>query len=115
MELTFSNEFEYIPTFNNNREEENPVRVICRYMTTPERSKNIESVLMTVNGESQSRTVFHNDAILRASILRIENLKVNGVEITTAKALLAIEGLSQLSEEIASYIATRNLMPDLKN
>jgi len=115
MELTFSNEFEYIPTFNGNRESEKPIKVICRYMTTPERSKYIENKLMTVNGEVQSQTIFHNDAILKASILRIENLKVNGVEIKTARALLEIEGLSQLSEDIASHIATKNLMPDLKN
>lgn len=115
MDLTFSSEFEYIPTFNNNREEEIPIKIVCRYMTTPERSKYIENKLMTVNGEIQSQTIFHNEAILKASILKIENLKVNGVEIKTAKALLEIEGLSQLSEEIASFIATKNLSPDLKN
>lgn len=115
MELTFSSEFEYIPAFNDNQENENPIKIICRYMTTPERSKYIENKLMTVNGEIQSQTIFHNEAILKASILKIENLKVNGVEIKTAKALLEIEGLSQLSEEIATYIATKNLSPDLKN
>jgi len=115
MELTFSSEFEYIPYFNKNRDSDNPIEVICRYMTTPERVKYIDVELLTTGSEVQTKTVFKNEGILRVSILRIENLKVNGVEIKTARELLSIEGLSQLSDEIASYIATSNLMPNLKN
>jgi len=115
MELTFSNEFEYIPYFNNNKDSDKPVKITCRYMTTPERVKYIDVELLTVGSEVKTKTIFKNEGLLKVSVLKIENLKVNGMEIKTAKDLLAIEGLSQLSDEIASYIATRNLAPDLKN
>ena len=115
MELTFSNEFDYIPYFNKNRETDNPIKITCRYMTTPERVKYIDVELLAKGTEVQTKTVFKNEGIIKVSILKIENLKVNGMDIKTAKDLLMIEGLSQLSDEIASAIATNNLMPDLKN
>jgi len=115
MELTFSNEFEYIPVFNKNRDSDKPVKVTCRYMTTPERVKYIDVELISTGSEVQTKTVFKNEGILKVSIIKIENLKVNGLDIKTARELLNIEGLSQLSDEIASFIVTSNLMPDLKN
>lgn len=115
MELTFSNEFEYIPNFAENKKSEKPVVIHCRYMTMPERSRLIEESMISSGGEIKTRTVFHNSDILKTCILKIENLKVNGVEIKTAKEMIAIEGLSQMCEEVATYIATQNLIPDLKN
>ena len=115
MELTFSDEYEYIPHWNENKKEDKPVKVFCRYLTTPEREKYISVGYVSVDGELQRRTSFDNSGIVRASVIKIENLKVNGVEIKTAGDLLGIRGLSSLATEIADFAASINVTPDLKN
>ena len=115
MELTFSDEYEYIPIWNGNRKEEKQVTVQLRYLTTPEREKYISVGYVSTDGELQRRTSFDNSGILRASIIKIENLKVNGVEVKTAGDLLGVRGLSSLATEIADHAAGKNVTPDLKN
>ena len=115
MELTFSDEYEYVPVWNNNRKDERPVTVQLRYLTTPEREKYISVGYVSVEGELRRNTSFDNSGILRASIIKIDNLKVNGVEIKSASELLGIRGLSSLATEIADHAASKNVTPDLKN
>ena len=115
MELTFSEEYEYIPVFNGNRKDDKPVVVRMRYLTTPEREDCVRVKMVSVDGELQRQTSFDNEKILKRSIVEIEGLKANGMDIKTATDLFSIRGLSPLSSELADYAAGKNLTPDLKN
>jgi len=115
MKFTFENEFEYIPVFNNNREDSQPIKAKFRYLTTPEREKYIQVDYVSIDGVMERRTSFDYTGILKASLISLENCEPNGQKVTTAKGLLEFEGLSQLSNEMADYAAGRNITPDLKN
>ena len=115
MEITFDNEFEYIPVFNNNRKKDKPMVARFRYLTTPEREKFIKSDTVIINGVARTETKIAHSGILKASLLSLTDCVVNKVAITNAKELLAYEGLSQLCVEMGDYAAGKNITPDLKN
>ncbi len=115
MKITFDNEFEYIPFFNDNREDEKPGVAKFRYMTTPERVKFITVENVFVKGRLERHTTFDREGIVRVSLLSLENFDVNGVKIKTAQELISYQGLSTLTEELGDYAAGKNITPDLKN
>ena len=115
MNVTFSDEYDYTPIWNNNLKEENPVVFHMRYLTTPEREKFIIRDLASVDGELRQTTRFDNVGILKASVTKIDNLSKNGSPIDTVQKLLAERGFSALSSEVADYAAGQNILPDLKN
>ena len=71
MKFTFENEFEYIPVFNNNREDSQPIKAKFRYLTTPEREKFIKVDYVSIDGVMEGRTGFDYSGILKAAMLSL--------------------------------------------
>ncbi len=115
MELTFNDTFEIIPEWNDNKKEDKPVSVDCRYLTTPERADVFESKNVVTTGQYRIETVIHKEKLLKLSIKNIENLIVNKEGIKTAGQLVKHPGLSALAEELANRLYTKNITGDLKN
>ena len=115
MNYSFSDEYEYIPFNNGNRQDEKPIEVQLRYMTLPEREESMKVEYVAVEGELQKRTSFDHGKILKYSVVSLRNLTVHKQAIITAYELLAIRGLSELCAEIAEFAVGKNRTPDLKN
>ena len=115
MKVTFDNEFDFIPEWNENQADEKPIKARFQYLTTPQREKFISIKYVGIESETRKETSFDYEGILRASLISLENCEINGIKITNANELIAFRGLSQLVRELADHAAGMNITPDLKN
>lgn len=111
MKLQIAKEYEYIPTWNGNRECDEPVKVQCKSLTEPERRQATKRKY--IGGQIEIET--DTDIYLKYGVQRIEGLEVNGEQITDYRKLIATPGLAGLCEELAGEIATNTMVPNLKN
>lgn len=113
MKVDLSEKYEFIPEWNGNQEDPNPIVFHCRYLTTGERQKCI--VEKFVQGEL---VVEQDDmAIMRYAVEYIENLEDvdSGQKITKGDQLSGTRKLASLVREVANDAVFRNMRPDLKN
>jgi hypothetical protein len=99
MKIDLVKEFEFIPEWNDNQEDENPIKFVFRHLTAGE----VDSIV-SLDGKYDTSRVF------KLSTLRIENLEVNGEKITTADKLLGSPGLAPLMYEAIGYLL-KNMNP----
>ena len=115
MKLTFDDKYEFIPKWNGNETDSEPVKILCRYLSSPERSRCIKKEILADNDKSTVKIVYHEVDLFTLSVEKIENLEVNGKKVKTAAEFLAEENLSSLFDEIVNEIVRRNTRSNLKN
>jgi hypothetical protein len=111
LELQLEKEFDYIPRWNGNQEDESPIIAHCRIMTEPERERLFEQYY--ANGDY--RIVPHNREIVTTCVLGFTNFKINGKDVKDGRALIGFPKVAKLVDEIAQEIVVRTQRPDLKN
>lgn len=102
-------EVEYIPSWNGNKAEATPVRVMLRFLNTAQRTSLMPWVS---DGKGNATMEPDRNGLVRAAVLKIENLTqvVDGkrVEIRTGYDLLGGFGFDALAIELATEIIGMN-------
>ena len=112
MELTIDREYDFTPEWRNNKADASPVKFKMRMLTTGERDKLMGyefGIDATVRLKPDRQGMF------LAGVVRIENLKVNGETVASAKDMLARPGLDLLMAEVIADVLGQNSREDLKN
>lgn len=112
MKLTIEKEWEYIPFWNNNQADSEPIKFILCNLTTAERDSCVE-----LSFDQDGKPIFKSDnqRIFKAGVRQIENLSVNGEKISSATGVMTMPGLYELFLEVASEILAKNMRRDSKN
>jgi len=93
--------YEFVPKWNNNRDDDEPVKIHCRYLTTEERNRYTRL-------DAGEQTMADYQGMVRAAVERIENLAVDGDKIESARDLLDAKGLGGLFSELCIDIVRQN-------
>jgi hypothetical protein len=107
---------EYIPDWNKNKEDANPIRVTLNYLNTAQRGQ-----LLPWRADEKGNAIMEPDrrGLLLSGIAKIENLIVveDGVrkDVRTSRALLEAYGLEALAIELATQIIGMNAREVEKN
>lgn len=112
MKLTIDKEQEYIPTWNDNEADAEPIKFILRNLTTAERDAAV-SLSFGENGDPILKPDMQR--IFTKGVARIENLWVNDKQILTPASVMTTPGLYELFLEVASEILAVNMRRDSKN
>jgi len=114
MEIKGLQDYEYTPEWNGNREDPAPVKIKMQPLTSTQRERCME-IGAGADGITMMRP--NLSELVRHGIREISGLKVDGVEIKTALALLNSKGLGldNLVRELGIEVFVANQRPDLKN
>jgi len=116
MKITLARDAEYIPEWNGNRDDPEPVVFHLRYLTTAERQQCMErEYLPDKNGGVRVAIKPDQERMFKLAVRKIENLEVNGRPLTTAGDVLSTPGLDLLFIEVSLYVLTMNAEQDSKN
>ena len=112
MELTIERNYEFTPEWKNNKKDANPIVFEMRMLTTGERDK-----LMAYNfsAEGQLQIAPDRQAMFKAAVMGVKNLKLNGEALVKASDVLGRPGLDGLFAEVVTEIITQNSREDSKN
>lgn len=112
MEIIISREYEYIPTFRDNRESSDKVTCTLQALTPSQRDQSI-----SISYDADGKPGIHTDLskIVRWGAKEIKGLSVNGIPIKTGVDVANTPGLEDLFSELANEIIQRNERTDLKN
>ena len=105
MKINIARESEYIPEWNDNESNDEPIKFFLRDLTTAERDGCIS---LKVNEKGESVIDPDYQKIFRRGVIRIENLEVNDEKIKTAEMVLKTPGLWNLFLEVAGRILLQN-------
>jgi len=105
-------EVEYIPVWDGNRDKTEPITFTLRYLTNAQRSACMKNIF---DADGNSLLDIDNAALVKNGVVNIENFKVNGKEITTAREFNALTSFHELHTEVAVQIAVLNGRQDSKN
>ena len=111
MKLSIEKEYDYIPEWNGNKNDEQPIVFHLRGITDIEREKCITKKYVDGNVEMHT----NESQLFRYAVQSIENLEINERQIKTAAEFLALPGLSGLFSEIIVEVITNTARKDLKN
>lgn len=112
MEITIAREYDFTPVWNGNMEDSNPIVFKMRMLTTGERDK---LMAYTFSTEGQLQIAPERQAMFKAAVVGIKNLKVNGESLLKASDVLSRPGLDGLFTEVVTEVITQNSREDLKN
>ena len=116
MKITLAKDAEYIPEWNGNREDPEPVVFHLRYLTTAERQQCMEKeYLPDKDGGIRVAVKPDQERMFKLAVKKIEHLEVNGRELVTAKEVLETPGLDSLFLEVSLHVLTMNAEQDSKN
>ena len=116
MKVSILKETEFIPKWNENSLETDPVKFHLRYLTTGEIEACIKIKPVRITGgdpeveiDTDSRRIFE------LAVMRIDNLEIEaGGKITTAKELMDQPGFNRLYNEVLFFIQGMNAHTDKK-
>jgi hypothetical protein len=111
MKCTIEKDYEYVPEWNGNRDDEEPIVVECTSLTHPQRKAGIRRYYK--GGDMQVDV--DEKALVLAAVKRVRNLEINGMKVETGKQLLETEGLAGLVDDVANEIALRTMELPVKN
>jgi hypothetical protein len=111
MKLCIDKEYQYIPEWNGNKDDDAPIVFNMRGITDIEREKCI--VKKYVDGNVEMAT--NESQLFRYAVKSIENLVINDKEIKTAGEFLNCSGLAGLFSEVVVEVITNTARKDLKN
>lgn len=104
MKLNLSREYEFIPKWNKNEQDEKPIKVICQYMTPVQKEKCFNISVMADGENPKVSFIPNREAFFTGAVKRIDNFENNGRQISTAKDFLKEPRLSDLFTEIVNTI-----------
>lgn len=105
-------DYEYIPTWDDNDNAEEPIKFVLRYLTDTERSRGA-NYNVSVAGELNANPDM--DYMIKHGVVEIQTFIVNGREIKTANDFLKLGGFLGLYAEVAMEIFSANQRQDSKN
>ena len=110
MDIALIGEHEYIPEWNDNEKEAEPVTIILKPLCAGNRAILLE-LFSSVKEEK------YMDFAVRHGVKEIKNLTVDGKPIKTGQELLDSfgAGLELLVLNIGTEVIVKNQRPDLKN
>lgn len=111
MKCTIEKDYEYVPEWNGNRDEEVPMVFECQALTHPQRKAGIHRYYK--GGELQID--IDEKALVLGGVKRIRDFEVNGKKIDTPEKLIEEEGLGGLVDDVANHIALRTMEMPVKN
>lgn len=105
MDISFADNWEYIPEWNNNKNEATPIIFYMNYLTASEKSKCLKEEYFTDDsGQTRVRIIPDRDKFFRFAVSKIDNLKINGKTISNANDFLAIKRIGKLFDEVVTQI-----------
>ena len=111
MKLELTQQVEYVPEWNENQKDSEPISFTLRHLTTAERAKCTDTG-QTEQGHLHIKPDY--ERMFRLAVVKIENLDVGGKQLETARDVLATPGLYMLFFEVALYILNMNPIGDKK-
>jgi len=105
-------EVEFIPEWNDNRDESEPITFTLKYITDAERARCQKP---RFDDQGNPTVEIDYEGFVKYGVRKIEGFKVNDKDITTARQFNALSGFSQLNMEVAIEVFTMNARQDLKN
>ena len=128
MRIIASSGMEYIPTWNHNKKEKDPIKIKWRYLTGPEKDRIIgfDPLEFDEKGNQVGRFKFHIDNVelIKTSILDTINLEVTKTVISmardeetkkaTADDICSIPELAGLYTELVNFFMDENRPIDKK-
>lgn len=119
MELNYQTDFEYIPHWNNNKEEALPIKIYWRLPTYKQRKQISYHSMPTITNEHMRMTsaelaenieikiVVDREKAVILCVKLIENLTVCNKKIESGADLVNTPGLGDLVDEIGTIITGR--------
>jgi len=108
----------YIPEWNKNKKESEPIRIHYRYLTGPEydRFVGIGAPEFDVEGNPKGGFTLKLDkeGMVRAGVEKIENLQVGEEQIITADQLCTTSEAAGIYREFVDFYLDANREPDKK-
>lgn len=121
MRVIASTGMEYIPTWNRNKKEKDPIKIKYRYLTGPEKDRIMGVVMpeFDENGKQVGRFKLRidNERLIKTSILSIENLDIyeDGSTIqANAAHICNSPDLANLYTELVNFFLAENRPIDKK-
>lgn len=106
----------FIPEWNDNKKEDNPIKFNLRYISTGEYD---DCLIPTANKKGKTNIDIDYKLMVEYATLSIDNLSVEvdnvEIKIENATQLLAHPGMQELYYELRLYVITMNARIDSKN
>lgn len=123
MEVKIRRIIDYIPKWNDNKKDKNPIIFHLRYLSTSEADDCLEvkpsEYDFKTKKVSGGEIIQHDKKMFLNAVVEIDNLQVNDgdstIKVVTAEELLKQPGLDLLYYELVVYIKTMNARIDSKN
>ena len=115
MKLKINQTGEFIPKWNDNENEENPIKFEFTKITPALMAKIVSKKVIYRDDEPEITIEFDFDKIVKNCITKIENLEINGAAIRFASEILKQSGLGDLITEIGSHILQESNSVEKKN
>lgn len=112
MEITVAREYDFVPEWNENKKDSNPIRFHMRYLGTGEREKMLK---YEFGADGAVKIVPDKPALFMAAVLRIENLVVNKEPVGQARDVMQKPGLDFLFLEVVANVIAQNAKEEPKN
>lgn len=120
MEVKIKRVTDYVPCWDNNKKDKNPIVFHLRYLSTTEMDDCIEIQPSQYDYKTKKvtsgRIVQHDKRMFLNAVVSIDNFQINDGSntevITTAEQLLAQPGLDLLYYELVKYVKTMNARID---
>ena len=104
-------EYEYIPEWNGNKEDANPIKATISLLTPAQRDDCYDYEF----GGPEVMIKPNMKQFVRLGVKAISNLTVDGKAVTDGRILCATIGLDGLYSELATEVIRANTRQDLKN
>ena len=112
MKFTLAREKEYIPTWEGNDKQDEPVKFTLRYLNTVER----DDIISPAFGEDGKVNIKPNYAkAFKLGVVKIEGMNVDGVQVRSPADFLKLSGFYELFLEVAGQVMMMNAVVDGKN
>lgn len=100
MKLTIERNYDIIPTVNDNDKDPEPMVFHCKILNTNEREECFHFDTQNVREDGSTAITLDRKRMFELSVTSIENLEVNGQQITTAAQFLKTEGLAAYYDDV---------------
>lgn len=111
MKISIDKEYDVIPTWNGNEDDNAPIVFKCQSLTEPQREK----VIKTAYVDGKAEVEFKKVVLFELAVKEIRNLEINGEAVTTAKRFIELPTPAGLFDEVIAEIAKRTMRQDVKN
>jgi hypothetical protein len=105
MIISIDKEYTFIPDWQGNKDDDEPIKVTCKYLNPAERDRCIEMDFISQDNKPTVRIKALKDKYVKLAVTKIENLKLNdGSFVKDSATLMKTPGLGGIYNVIADYI-----------